>query len=362
MDLIDKLKQISDRAEKMKAQVGTEEATKNAFIMPFIQALGYDVFNPMEVTPEFTADIGTKKGEKVDYCICLEEKPAIIIECKSWQHKLDVHQSQLFRYFHVVEARFAILTNGISYRFYTDLEEKNKMDEKPFFEFSIDKITENNVNELKRFQKSNFDIDSIIDKASDLKYSKEIKDVLAQELNTPSDDFVKLIAKKVYSGKVTSKVLEQFKILTQKSSSQLIKEIINDRLSKVIDNDIQQESSALQENEKESENIEINDNGIETTEEELQGFRVVQAILLPSLPSERVFYRDTKSYFSILLDDNNRKCVCRLWLNRSKKYLEVFDADDGKGEKILIEKIGDIYAHKDRVLASASKFIEEQTT
>jgi hypothetical protein len=359
MDLIDRLKQIGDRVEKMKAQVGTEEATKNAFIMPFIQALGYDVFNPMEVIPEFTAEIGTKKGEKVDYCICIDEKPTIIIECKSWQQQLDVHQSQLFRYFHVVEARFAILTNGISYRFYADLEEKNKMDEKPFFEFSITKITENNINALKRFQKSNFDIDTILDNASDLKYSKEIKDILAQELNHPSDEFVKLIARQVYSGKVTSRVLEQFKILTQKSSSLLIKEIINDRLSKVIDNNIEEDSASSYEDEQDSEATEEEDNGIETTEEELQGYRVIQAILLPIIASDRVFYRDTKSYFSILLDNNNRKCICRLWLNRSKKYLEVFDVEK-KSEKILIEKIEDIYTHKERIIASASKFIDEQ--
>ncbi len=358
MDLIDRLNQISDRADKMKEQVGTEEATKNAFIMPFIQALGYDIFNPLEVIPEFTADIGTKKGEKVDYCISLEGKASIIIECKSWQEKLDVHRSQLFRYFHVVEARFAILTNGLTYRFYTDLEEKNKMDEKPFFEFSIGKITEAVITELKRFQKGNFNVDSILDKASDLKYSKEIKEVLSNELlHSPSNDFVKFIAKKVYSGKLTSKVLDQFKILTHKSSTQLIKEIINEKLNRVIDNEIETKTEAKETTEVKETETPVDNNGIITTEEELQSFRIIQAILMPVLEADRVYHRDTKSYFGILLDNNNRKPICRVWLNRSKKYLEVFDLDKGS-EKILIDKIEDLYIHKDRIIASVSKYIE----
>lgn len=354
MDLIDKLNHINDRADAMKEQVGTEEATKNAFIMPFIQALGYDVFNPLEVIPEFTADIGTKKGEKVDYCISLDGKAAIIIECKSWQEKLDVHRSQLFRYFHVVEARFAILTNGLSYRFYTDLKEKNKMDEKPFFEFSIGKITEATIVELKRFQKGTFNVDSILDKASDLKYSKEIKEILSNELlNSPSNEFVKLIAKKVYGGKLTAKVLEQFKVLTHKSSTQLIKEIINEKINRVIDNEAQPKIEEIEE----IEEVElIADNGIETTEEELQSFRIIQAILIPVIEADRVYHRDTKSYFGILLDDNNRKPICRVWLNRSKKYIEVFDQESGS-EKILIEKIEDIYLSKDRIITSALKYI-----
>ena len=356
MDLIDRLKQISDRAEKMKDLVGTEEATKNAFVMPFIQALGYDVFNPMEVIPEFTADIGTKKGEKVDYCIVIDNVASIIMECKSWKDKLDVHHSQLFRYFHVVEARFAILTNGITYKFYTDLEEKNKMDEKPFFEFSIDKITDNVITELKRFQKSNFNVDEIVDKASDLKYSKQIKEVLTNELlHTPSEEFVKFIAKQVYPGKITAKILDLFKALTQKSSNQLIKEIINEKLNRVIDIEEHPESKEAAESEVPDT---TDDSGIVTTEEELQSFRIIQAILIPHITSDRIHHRDTKTYFGVLLDDNNRKPICRMWLNRSKKYLEVFDIENGS-EKLPIDKIEDLYTHKDRILKSATQYLEE---
>ena len=138
MDFIDQVRALASRVSTAKDSVSTEEATKNAMIMPFIQLLGYDVFNPSEVTPELVADVGTKKGEKVDYAILRDGKPIMLFECKKAGGDLHInHASQLFRYFHVTEARFAVLTNGLTYRFFTDLEKPNKMDEKPFFEFNI---------------------------------------------------------------------------------------------------------------------------------------------------------------------------------------------------------------------------------
>jgi hypothetical protein len=359
MDLIDKLKKIGERFEKLKDQVQTEEATKNAFVMPFIAALGYDVFNPLEVVPEYTADIGIKKGEKVDYCILQEGNPIMIFECKHWRESLDPHKTQLHRYFHVTNGRFAILTNGIDYRFYTDLEDDNKMDEKPFLEFNLTKITEQITNELKRFQVDNFDADAIISVASDLKYSKEIKDVLSQELKSPSDDFVKYFASKVYSGRVTAKVLEQFTVLVRNSSKSLINELINERLQSALDNEsISEVTESQTEEEPLVEDAVPNKKGIETTEEEKQGYRIIQSILAESVDIKRVTYRDTKSYFSILLDNNNRKTICRLWLNRSIKYLEVFDKEK-VGEKILVNEINDIYSYKSKIVESALNFMEE---
>ncbi|WP_303681056.1 type I restriction endonuclease, partial [Pelodictyon luteolum] len=175
MDLKDSLKAIADRVSKLKEQIGTEEATKNAFIMPFLQALGYDVFNPVEVVPEFTADIGLKKGEKIDYAIIKDGVPAILIECKHWAQDLNLHDGQLLRYFHVSQAKFGLLTNGVSYRFFSDLVQQNKMDEKPFLEFDITEINDGQLEELKKFHKSSFDVDSIVNTASDLKYTNELK-------------------------------------------------------------------------------------------------------------------------------------------------------------------------------------------
>ncbi|WP_330570046.1 type I restriction endonuclease [Clostridioides difficile] len=132
MDFSDKINQFSKRIETLKNNLTTEEATKTALIMPLFQILEYDIFNPLEFMPEFIADVGVKKGEKVDYAILKDGKPLILIEAKCASDKLKKHDAQLFRYFTATEAKFAILTNGIIYKFFTDLEEKNKMDEKPF--------------------------------------------------------------------------------------------------------------------------------------------------------------------------------------------------------------------------------------
>ena len=137
MDFKDSIKQISERIETLKANLPTEEATKTALIMPFINALGYDVFNPLEVLPEMCCDIGTKKGEKIDYAIMKDGEPIILIECKHWEQDLNLHDNQLLRYFNVSKAKFGVLTNGITYRFYTDLSEPNIMDEKPFLEINM---------------------------------------------------------------------------------------------------------------------------------------------------------------------------------------------------------------------------------
>ncbi len=231
MDLIDELKTLASKVSKQKDTLQTEEATKNAFVMPFISALGYNVFDPDEVTPELTADIGIKKGEKVDYAILKDGNPIILFECKWCGINLDKqHKSQLYRYFSVTEARFAVLTNGIIYRFYTDIEEPNKMDSKAFMEFNLLNVTEQAVEDLKKFGKSFFNVNDTLTAASELKYTREIKLILAEQLVKPTDEFVKLFASQIYSGKVTQNVREQFSTLVLRAFHQFINEKINERL------------------------------------------------------------------------------------------------------------------------------------
>nr|WP_315394477.1 type I restriction endonuclease [uncultured Duganella sp.] len=181
MDLIDQLRNLSSRIAATRDMISTEEATKNAMIMPFIQTLGYNVFDPQEVTPELVADIGLKKGEKVDYAILKNGKPIILFECKRSGGDLNIkHAGQLFRYFHVTEARFGVLTNGLVYRFFTDLEQANKMDETPFFEFNILDFKERDVEELKKFAKAAFDVGCILNTATELKYMRVMQSKLAE--------------------------------------------------------------------------------------------------------------------------------------------------------------------------------------
>lgn len=210
MEFSNKLKEFSQRIEKMKDGIQTEEATKTSLVMPFFNLLGYDVFNPMEFCPEYTADVGIKKGEKVDYAILDQGEPLILIECKSCTDSLGKHSSQLFRYFGTSKARFGILTNGIVYKFFTDLEESNKMDLSPFLEVNLLSLKDTQINEIKKFCKENFDSDKVFSTASELKYSGLIKDYLSKQLDNPSEDFVKHILYYVYEGQRTQKVVEKY--------------------------------------------------------------------------------------------------------------------------------------------------------
>lgn len=345
MDFKDQIKILGDRVTKLKDQISTEEATKNAFIMPFLQSLGYDVFNPTEVVPEFISDIGLKKGEKIDYAIFMDGKPTILVECKHWSQNLSIHDGQLLRYFHVSKAKFGLLTNGINYRFYSDLVDANKMDEKPFLEFNIHEIKDNQVEELKKFHKSYFDADSIVNTASELKYTNELKQLLQQELNNPSPEFVKYFAKQVYPSNISAKILELFTNLTKKSAQQYISDLITERLKTALTKE--DESAKEQDSKLELQNQEP-ENKVETTEAELESFMIIKTILRQKIDIKRITYRDAQSYFAILLDDNNRKTICRLYLNGNKKYFVVLD-ENKKEVKTEIQTLDDIFTFSDKL-------------
>lgn len=197
-DLKLKLEQLHQRVDSLKDQINTEEATKNAFVMPFIQILGYDIFNPTEVIPEFICDIGTKKGEKVDYVIKKDNEPILIIECKHWKESADAHNSQLHRYYHVSKARFGVLTNGHTYNFYSDLEKPNIMDEKPFFTLDLSNLKDSSLKILQDFTKNGYNLESILDSAEALKYIKAIRNEFEKELQDPSDEIIKLLVSRFF--------------------------------------------------------------------------------------------------------------------------------------------------------------------
>jgi predicted type IV restriction endonuclease len=355
MDFKDQIKILGERVAKLKDQIQTEEATKHSFIMPFLQTLGYDVFNPTEVVPEFISDIGLKKGEKIDYAIFLEGKPTILVECKHWAQNLNLHDGQLLRYFHVSKAKFGILSNGIIYRFYSDLVEPNKMDEKPFLEINMLEIKDNQIEELKKFHKSYFDADSIVNTASELKYTNELKQLLQQELINPTPEFVKYFAKQVYPSIVTAKVLDLFTNLIKKSVQQYISDLITERLKTALN----KEDEAA----KETDSIQIPglnkepDHKIETTEEELEAFMIVKSILRQKIDFKRITYRDAQTYFAILLDDNNRKPICRFYLNGTKKFLVVLD-ENRKEVKYEIKTLDDIFTFAELLMKIVENYIK----
>lgn len=346
MEFIDELKQFSNRIESLLPSIQTEEATKMSLVVPFFQLLGYDVFNPSEFCPEYIADVGIKKGEKVDYAILFEGQPSILIECKSCTEDLNKHSSQLFRYFGTTTAKFGILTNGKIYKFYTDLDETNKMDLIPFLEIDLLSSTDQKFNELKKFTKSNFDSDKIFSNAEDLKYSNLIKEYLLKELDSPSEVFVKSIVSGVYDGIKTQKIIEKFTPIVKKSFNQLFNEMVNNRLTAAITKDEEPEEIV----------VETPVSKIVTTEDEIQSYLIVKGILVGTVNIDDIVYRDTESYFGILYKNNNRKPICRLNLDSKNKHIMIPD-ENKNFTRYNIESLNDIYKYKNLLIKSAKNYL-----
>ncbi len=362
MDFIDQLRVLSSRIANTRGIIQTEEATKNAMIMPFIQILGYNPFDPFEVTPELIADVGMKKGEKVDYAILIDGNPVIIFECKKAGEELSInHAGQLFRYFHVTSARFGVLTNGLSYKFFTDLEQPNKMDEKPFFEFNILDFKDKDVEELKKFAKSAYNLDTILATANDLKYTRSIQQKLNEWVSNPPEDFVKLVSSDLLGGKrFTLGTKDQFTALTKRAFEQLIGEKINARLKGAMTPDASPVISLAQQphSEQALEEAQQTESQPITSSEELEAFYIIRAILRDTVPSKRIFMRDAQSYCAILLDDNNRKPICRLRFNNVQK-LRIGLFNEKKEEEIIsLENIDEVFNLSERLKLSALGYIQ----
>ena len=356
MDFADKIKQFSKKIEMIKDKLETEESTKTALVMPFFSLLYYDVFNPLEFVPEYTCDVGIKKGEKVDYAIIKDNKPVILIEVKNVNDNLSKHDNQLFRYFTASCARFSILTNGIVYKFFTDLEEKNKMDEKPFLEVNLLDLSDMKINELKKFTKENFDIDTIFNTASELKYTNLIKLQLTEQLNEPSDDFVRFIISDFFTGVKTLNVVEKFRGIVKKSMHQFVNEFMNDKIKSILN----EEQKDLNEEVDEKEELleeDVENKTIVTTEEELEGFKIVRSILSELVDPEFITHKDVERYFGILYKGNARKWICRLYFNSNRKKIVISDIDK-KEITYYINSVNEIYKYKDLIINSLLKYLE----
>ena len=347
MEFLEKIKTLAVRVEKQKDNIITEEACKNAFVMPFLNALGYDVFNPEIVIPEFTADIGVKKGEKVDYALKIGGKIAILVECKTCGSDLSQqHMSQLYLYFSVTDARFAILSNGQQYWFYSDLDEANKMDQRPFFRFDILDYRPSHIAELSKFTNDLFDLDKILTTASTLKYSSAIQQEFAKELEEPSDELTKIFASRVYDGHFTKRVRDEFREIVAGAFRETIRELVNKRLTSALE--VTSEKPATI-------GLEAGEEEIKTTQDEIEAFHIIKSVVRTMVKADRVVMRDAKSYCAIILDDNNRKPIARLHFNRSKKYVGLFDGK--QEERVPIGALEDIYEYAGRLQETVRAYV-----
>lgn len=341
------LRAISERVRSHSSTMVTEEAVKTAVVLPFLRALGYDVFDPSEVIPEFTADAVGKKGEKVDYALKIDNDVRILIECKPISVALEKkHLDQLYRYFSVTNAKFAILTNGRTFNFYTDLEAPNKLDTRPFFIFDVTDFSASVITELRKFEKASFDVAAILATAERLKYTSGIKQVITKLMEEPTEDFVKLVSSTIYEGRMTSAAREMMTGVVRTAFREVVMDVVKSRLS-----------NALADTQEVIEKIDepaVDEPDVVTTDDEREGYMIVRAILREVTTSKRVVMRDQKTYCGILLDNNNRKPLARLWFNRSVKYIGLFDKD--QEERIIIESLEQIYEHSERLRNTVRKY------
>lgn len=297
--MINQIRILSEKIVSLKETITTEEATKTSFVLPLLQILGYDIFNPKELLPECVSDIGGKKGEKVDYLLYKDNNPILIIECKKWSEDLNLHINQLIRYYHTSKVKFGLLTNGLEYHFFTDLDQANIMDTVPFFSFNILKFSDSDVNNFIKFSKKSYDIDSIILMAENLKYLSKCKNIILKELHSPSNEFIKLISKQIYSGRFTQNINDKFKNLINTALIELFPPVIN----------VEEEKSK-----------------IITTEEELELYNEI----LACLPEYKhiLSYKDFKGHFSIILNNSTRQCILKALFNTKKKYVILIDGEN----------------------------------
>lgn len=342
------LRAISERVKTHSSSMATEEAVKTAVVLPFLRALGYDVFDPFEVIPEFTADAVGKKGENVDYAIKINGDIRILIECKPISVALEKkHLDQLFRYFTVTNAKFAILTNGRTFNFYTDLEETNKLDTRPFLIFDVSDVQSGLLAELRKFEKSSFDVAAILATAERLKYTSGVKREISKLIEEPSEDFVRLVSKNVYEGQMRAQAKEMLTGVVKAAFREVIMDAVKSRLS-----------SALADTEQAVEQINepVEDEpDVVTTDEEREGYMIVKAIAREVINAKRIIMRDAKSYCAVLVD-NNRKPLARLHFNRSVKYIGLFDGDNE--DRVILESLDQIYEYGDRIRETAKKYTD----
>ncbi len=218
MSLFDSLSKISEQIQRQRHLITSEQDTILVSVQPFIRALGYDLQNLAEVKSEYSADAKSYGGERVDYALLRDGAPMVFIEAKSIDVKLnETHWKQLHNYYNARDARFGVLTNGIEYRFYADLDKSNIMDKQPFMTIDMQDLDKRLVIELEGFTKSGFDLKRILDGAQ----RQRIARLLEQEMSQPSDAFVRHFAKQVHSGRLTEADVQRYGRLVKEAWDEL---------------------------------------------------------------------------------------------------------------------------------------------
>lgn len=334
-----------DRIRGRMPHVQGEEATKQALIVPLLQVLGYDVFDPREVRPEYVADFAIKKAgqfEKIDYAICVNGLPAIFIECKPLGAPLEDHGGQLSRYFNSTPSvRVAWITDGVKFRVFTDLQQPNIMDAQPWLSIDLLSIKPAEVDALRRFRKADFSPNDISALAEEMVYYSAILSFVSTQLREPSESFVRFVASEIPAvGRVTAKVVERLSPILRKA----LQSAIVDQVARSLDRSAEPEPeppaaakpatvAGTGKSPDASPSAADQKAGVVTTPEELEANRLIVTWIREANASAPIGHRDSKSYFTIH-QDNVRKWFVRLGLEDKPMWVALRHVKPDEARKL----------------------------
>lgn len=326
MDFKEAIQYLAKKIGEQKQIIKTEEGTKNAFIMPLLHALGYDVFNPMEVEPEMDCDL-TNHGDKVDYAIRINCEVAMIMECKHWRQNLDLHSTQLKKYFVASNAKFGILTNGIRYQFFTDTERQNLMDDIPFLDIDILDISQEEMDFLLKFHKSNFNKDSILLSVNKSQSYSAFKQNVLSELSSPSDELTRYFIKSVFDN-TSQGAIKEFKPILR----QTIQEFFSDNQHTIV-------ADTAEEN-------------VIIEEPYLNAYKLIKNVIKEIIKEdEEIRYFQTQSYFSIGLC-TKWWWICRLKARNSGIQVYFNHGRNNNGEWEELASVDELKDHTEEITSS----------
>ncbi|MDA8910491.1 type I restriction enzyme HsdR N-terminal domain-containing protein [Crocinitomicaceae bacterium] len=295
-----------------------EAKTRMYLVEPFFEILGYNRgFENGNLVPEYDADFANLKGKKVDYAIQFRKRPEIIIEVKKSSLQLTgKHLSQLNEYFNNTnESKIGILTNGVEYQFYCRNQNKGTgLHPTPFYTFNFENVEGSSIEQLTDFYATLIEINNITADAQELFFIEGFEEALFKELANPSEKFIKAISTNMGESRLSNSSEEQIRALINSVS---LKSAV-ERLT------IEESLNA--------------NSGVITTEEEIKTYHVIKTILAShgKIEASSIGYRDVKTKFSILIDDNQKKKICDLFIKPTSKRIEI---DGTKYEITDIESI-----------------------
>lgn len=350
MEFNQKVRDFVKQCEAKLPHINSEEGTKVALVLPFLRTLGYDTTDPCEVSLEFTADVGIKKGEKVDIVVSVNSQPTFLIEVKPYGSDLSVHDTQLFRYFTATNANFAILTDGITYKFFSDLESTNKLDRQPFLEVNLLEADDAQLARLQQvFDKKTLDLTELPSVARDLKFTNKIKEKAKEEFRNPGDEFVRFWLKDAWSGRLTQKIVDEMRPVVRAALNQYVNEMINDRLRSAME---QGDDTQPEEKDEKEPVVSGSKDSKVLNDEEFEGYYIIKSIVRRDVDPNRLTYEKTTSGISVRLDNKLRQWLCRLRMGKLKKCVDVND----EGDTREISNINDLFELEDRLRDAVRKF------